>query len=466
MEIRYFAIFCATCASASFAQELPPSQTVFFEKDSFIQPDLLIKEKTDTVVIVAPIPKNSSLDDQINQAILNKDWQKLELLLEGYSLTENYDQTLYEYALGALYRHQGRQDEAIKIYQKMIKRNPELHYPRFDLGMMLFEDKRYAEAKNEFERVKPFLEPQIQALIEQFLTMMKKSQAWQPALNLSFEKTDNVNQSSNVRQVTIGDATFIRDQDALPQKAQGMGYKLGVLRDKNITDNHYAYASLSLDGVQYWDNTKYSEQTWRADVGYRHKELQQSWGIIPFIEQNLLGDSRYSHNYGTVFEYNRLLTNRWQVSANATHIQKRYENFELAKHYNGHSNSQSALLLYQPKPQWLIYTGVDSTRDHLEDEAESSQRQGIRIGFLSFADLLSIRANLRYAERNFWADNVWYAVHREDNEYEFSTTAWRKQLQWKGFVPKLNYRYQKIDSNLPLYDRNSSTWYVTVEKDF
>ena len=122
--------------------------------------------------------------------------------------------------------------------------------------------------------------------------------------------------------------------------------------------------------------------------------------------------------------------------------------------------------MYQPKSKILIYSGLDWLQDRLADEAESSNKQGIRSGFLYFGESLGISGNIRYSQRNFLADNIWYGIHRKDNEYELGVAAWRKQWQWKGFTPKLNYRYQKIDSNLPLYERNNSTFFMTIDKIF
>jgi hypothetical protein len=58
-------------------------------------------------------------------------------------------------------------------------------------------------------------------------------------------------------------------------------------------------------------------------------------------------------------EYNRLLSDRWQVSANTSHIQKRYQDSDLAQYYNGHSNSQAALVCINQKSKLLIYSGLD-----------------------------------------------------------------------------------------------------------
>ena len=240
MNIKCLLLFSVAFSSAAFSQELPPNQTVFFEQDPFIQPELLIRKTVDTELNLSTLPPNSSLEDYINQAIVHKDWNELEQLLDKYRQADSYDHILYEYGLGALYRFQGKQKKAIEMYKQIIKNNPNLHYPRFDLSMMLFEDKQYNEAKSEFEIVRPFLPTQIQGLIDQLLTTMKKSQDWQPTVNFNFEKTDNVNQSSNIKEISIGDATFIRDEESLPQKAQGIGYTLNASREKNMMSKHYA----------------------------------------------------------------------------------------------------------------------------------------------------------------------------------------------------------------------------------
>ncbi len=464
MNIKYLILLSVPLSSTAFSQELPSTQTVFFEQDTFIQPELLLKKSVDREIDPFTLPPNSSLESYINQAIIYKDWKGLEQLLDKYRRTDNYDYILYEYGLGALYRFQGKQKKAIEIYQQIIMKKPNLYYPRFDLAMMLFEDKQYTEAKNEFEVVRPFLPTQIQALIDQLLSTMEELQGWQPTINFNFEKTNNVNQSSNIKEISIGNATFIRDKGSLPQKAEGIGYTLNASREQNMMSNHYVYFNTTLKGINYWDNTEFSEQTLHIDTGYKYKDLKQSMGVIPFVGQNMLGNNRYSHNYGAGLEYNRLLSNHWQISTNITHIQKRYQGADLAQYYDGRANSQATLILYQPKAQLLIYSGLDWMQDRLADEAESSNKQGIRSGLLYFGDSLGINGNIRYSKRNFLADNIWYSIQRKDNEYEFSIATWLRQCQWKGFTPKLNYRYQRIDSNLPLYERSNSTWFMTIDK--
>ena len=466
MKIKLYTAFCIALSAPAIAQEIPPTQTVFFEKTPQVQPELLLNQPSLNTPSVAPLAEGSSLEESINFAIVTKDWQMLEKLLAQYLTTTNFDPILYDYGLGALYRHQGRQKEAIVLYQQLLERQPNLHYPRFDLAMMLYEDKRYDEAKGQLETAEPYLAPALQALISQLLGTIKKSQKWQPKLNFSYESTDNVNQASDLKELVIGEATFIRSDDSLPQDAHGIRYNVGATQEKNIKGNHYIYKDLDLGGVNYWDNNEYSELTLQANLGYRYKDIKQSWGLITTAEQNLLGGRLYNQNYAATLEYNRQIANQWQISGSVSHLQKRYENEDSANYYNGNANSTAWILLYQPRPRWLVYGGADFMRDNLADPSESSDRQGIRGGMAFSGERISLRSSIRYAQRDFEEDNFFYGKKRKDDEYQFSTTLGHKKFNWKGFTPKLNYEYKKIDSNLPLYKRSSSAIYLTIDKHF
>ncbi|MBU5618064.1 DUF560 domain-containing protein [Psychrobacter sp. TAE2020] len=460
-------IACSVALSTTaIAQESPPTQTVFFEKTPQVQPELLLNQPSLNAPSVAPIAEGSSLEEHINFAIVSKDWQMLEGLLAQYRTTLNFDPILYDYGLGALYRNQGRQKEAIALYQQLLESQPNLHYPRFDLAMMLYEDKRYTEAKVQLETAEPYLAPALQALVSQLLGNIKKSQEWKPTLNFSYESTNNVNQASDLKELVLGEATFIRSEDSLPQKAHGIRYNVGATQEKNIKGNHYIYKDVDLGGVNYWDNSDYSELTLQANLGYRYKDIKQSWGVITMVEQNLLGGSRYNQNYAATLEYNRQMSDQWQISGSVSHLQKRYEDDDLANYYDGHANSTAWIFLYQPKPKWLVYAGADVMRDDLADQAESSDRQGLRGGMVFSGDRISVRSSIRYAQRDFKEDNFFYGEKRKDDEYQFSTTLGHKNLNWYGFTPKLNYEYQKIDSNLPLYERSNSSLSVKVDKYF
>ena len=470
MHTKYLILSSLALIAPLYAQEPPQTLSqepnVFFNKDPQVKPELLLNQPKITTPTAAPVETDNSLEARINVAIMGKDWITLEQLLKQYKQVADKDQALYDYGLGALYRHQGKQQQAIALYRQILARQPDLHYPRFDLAMMLFEDKQYQAATTEFKRAQPHLAPQLQQLVDSIITNMQQAQRWQPTINLSYQSTDNVNQASDLKEIQLGNATFVRSEDSLPQSAHGVSYNLGASQDKNISGNHYLYRNVEVDGTSYWNNHDFSEISLRTHLGYRYKDIRQSWGFIPLYEQNWLGGERYNQNYGATLEFNRQLNKTWQLSGNVAHIQKRYEDSSIADRYDGHSNSIAGLVLYQPKPNWLVYGGADYMRDELKDEAESSDRKGIRAGTVYSSQQLIWRGSVRYAKRDFWADNFWYSQKRHDNEYQLNASLAHKLIQWRGLMPKLNYNYQNISSNLPLYDRKSSTVFLSIDKSF
>ena len=286
MNTKHFLAYSllATLTTPAFADiTTTPDPTVFFDKDPQVKPDLLLNQPKIATPTVAPVASDNTLETRINAAIMGKDWVQLGQLLKQYQQVADKDQTLYDYGLGALYRHQGKQKQAIALYRQILARQPDLHYPRFDLAMMLFEDKQYQAAKTELELAQPHLALPLQRLVDQILANMQKAQRWQPSLNLSYESTDNVNQASDLKEIRLGNATFVRSGDSLPQSAHGIDYTLGASRELNLSGNHYLYSNFEVDGVDYWDNHDYSEITARANLGYRYKDIHQIMGYYSTV---------------------------------------------------------------------------------------------------------------------------------------------------------------------------------------
>ena len=116
----------ATLTTPVFADITRPDPTVFFDKDLQVKPDILLNQPKVTTPTIAPVATDNSLEARINAAIMGKDWAQLEQLLKQYKKVADKDQTLYDYGLGALYRHQGNQKQAIALYRQILARQPDL----------------------------------------------------------------------------------------------------------------------------------------------------------------------------------------------------------------------------------------------------------------------------------------------------------------------------------------------------
>ena len=411
----------------------------------------------------------SALEERINRAVIRQDWDALTDLLAQYRTRPDRDQILYDYALGALRRSQLRHDEAVALYRGIVLRQPDLAYPRFDLGVMLFENKQYREAAAELERAKPDLQPDMQQLADHYLKAVKDAQSWQPEASLQYEATDNVNSASATEIIEWGGRQWHKTADSLPQSAHGFRYGLGLSREINLGGHHFAYGNLSGDGVHYWDNREFNEQSVNLAAGYKNRSITRSFGIVPFAEQNWLGGSRYNRSFGAHADFSRRLNARWRVMLNAGYVRKHYQDHRMAARYDAGMPLAGATLLYTAPKNWLFYGGTDWSHDITNEAEQASVRKGVRLGMVKFfSDGLGLRANLRYTRRTFDAPGeLVYRFIRKDREYQANASIWHDKIAWKGLVPHLNMRYLRTDSNMSgFYSRRNMQWFGSVEKQF
>ncbi|MDO5074069.1 MAG: surface lipoprotein assembly modifier [Neisseria animaloris] len=479
-----FIISSIGVVAPAFANEPPPQvlptvETPFFDdplkieakpkpKKPEVAPavDALPEKQTESVELNEDdLRQNPELAAQlIERAMRSQNWPLLADLLSLYRTIPEHDVILYDYASGALLRSQKKHAQAIAAYRRIISAHPELSYVRLDLAGMLYENKQYQAAKDQFERVKADnIDANARMLADAYLERIQKQAGWQFNAGVQYERNDNVNNASSVKYIEIGGRRFVRDEDSLPKRANGLQYNFSVERDWNLTGNHYATTEASVDGTWYWDNKDYSEESVRVSAGYKNQNIRRWASFKPFVGYNRLGGESYSRNFGATAEYGGWVNDNWQLIGSAVHMQRRYARDYHAKRYNGHLNSASFTAAWLPTAGLMIYGGVDYSREHTVEKIESSDRKGGRVGVIKeWNNGLSTRANLRYALRDFDEPSI-----RRDKEYQANVALWHRSVHLYGITPKLNFRYLKIDSNIPVfYSRQNRQWFITLEKTF
>ena len=86
--------------------------------------------------------------------------------------------------------------------------------------------------------------------------------------------------------------------------------------------HHFVYGNLSGDGVHYWDNQDFNEQSLRLAAGYKTVRRCNLSGLYRFAEQNWLGGKRYNRETGIHTDFSRRLNEKWRLSLNAGYYQK------------------------------------------------------------------------------------------------------------------------------------------------
>ncbi len=157
-------------------------------------------------------------------------------------------------------------------------------------------------------------------------------------------------------------------------------------REINAGRHHFLYGGISGGGVHYWDNKDFSEQSLRLSFGYKNRSVTRSFGIVPFVEQNLLGGSRYNFVGGFNADFSQRLSERWRLTLNAGNMWKHYQEDRTAARYDSHMPLAGATLMYSAPKDWLLYGGADWSHNITKEAEQASIRKGLRVGAVKTFD--------------------------------------------------------------------------------
>lgn len=413
-------------------------------------------------------PTLASIEQAINQAILSKSWQQLNQLLTAYRQQAGYDLTLWRYAKGAWFHSQKHYKAAIRLYREMLADNPDLLYPRFDLAVMLFQDKQYVAAKSQFLRVQAANGSQtLHQLSEQYLLAIDQAESWQFSTTFNYSVDNNVNNASANKTIQIGNATFVKTADSLPQKAHGINYTLSAERDKNLFGAHYLNVGASLSGEYYWDASQYDTTRVRLSGGYRYKSAKQTWSLKPFVEGFWLGGNHYRNNVGLGINSSYRLNNRLQVGGNITVASLHYMD-KGYRRFNSKSLTIGTQAVYFPSAKQYFLLGTELTNDNAKDHSESHRTNRLRLGWgYEWQYGISSRINYSVAHKRHKAPHYLFGYHRRDITHQAELTLWKRDWHLWGLTPKLTYQWLAVHSNIDdLYSRQKQQVFLNIEKSF
>lgn len=410
------------------------------------------------------------IEQQIEQAILQQNWQNLDKHLAVYRGLPDFDEILYDYAQGAWLRKQGKQAQAIERYRTILKKNPDLVYVKLDLALMLIENREYARAKQLLDELEQAsLSSSLIALLSDAKSKLEERERWTPSWSFNYESNDNINNASTDKNITWLGRQWQKDSSSLPISAKGIRYGATLSKEQNIGGNHNMMVEANLAGVAYWDKPNYSERTLKGAVGYKYADINKTWCVTSFAEQNWLGAKPYTQNRGLLLHYGRAIDQSSYFQSFANYTKKSYQELSLANRYNAADLGVGMSVSHRLSNGTLIYGGIDGLRERTIDPEMAFVRSGWHAGVThDFVGGFGVNASMRYGKKTYDVPSTLvYNFIRQDVEYQPALTLWHKKLTWQGLRPELNIRHLTVESNMPaFYSRQGLSYFVSVEKNF
>lgn len=421
----------------------------------------------------------------INHTIRSRNWALLSQLIPLYQQVPQHDPLLVLYAQGILYRQNNQHAQAIEAYRALISADPELLYVRFDLAIMLYENKEYEAALDQFHKaLAGNLKPELQAVAEQYIKKIQTQTAWQFYASLQPEHTSNVNNAASVASIAVGSNSLKLNGYEPPRSALGLRYYLNADKTHNLQGNHFLSAGLSTYGIQYQAKDKaFNETNLRAQFGYLYQDIKHQFSSKPFIEQVWFAGKKYQFNYGLNNNYRYWLKRDLQLNTDFQYTHKNYRE-ELYKDYDANTYHLGLGLNYFYSPTLVFLGGVDFSREQAKLGPHSYKRYGARAAVIKeFKAGISTRIDFRYSYKKHdtkrWPDIqagsaaaifeqlIQADTPRRDHETRSTFTVWHRNIHFYGFTPKLSYTHHRINSSMPLfYSRRNNNVYLNLEQQF
>lgn len=411
------------------------------------------------------------LEQALDYAVTKGDLNAIRILLKYYRQLANTDQTLIDFAEAQIAKKTGDHQTAIRFYRIILARNAQLTPVRIQLATSLFQLHHDAQARSQFEAAlsDPQLPADIRHLVQQYLQALDRRNEWQFSISLNYLRERNVNNVSD--SAYIENTAFKKNEVMLPQKANGIAYAFGIARDFNLHNAHFVHFSNQLYAKNYWDNHNYDDIQNRTYLGYRYKQANAQFGLLPFYERQWYGNHRYKWGQGIRLNWQWWLNSNWQLSNAAEYSKQRYfSSYAL----NGHSKLFSVTLLWQIKPTRFVYAGLDFSQERTSVRQYSYDLKTLRLGWgEEWGAGISSRLNISYSKRQY-RDNLALAggtfrfdKTRSDKIYQVNATIWKRDWHLWGITPKLNFRWKQQQSNFDsLYSYTDKSVNMLIEKSF
>ena len=161
------------------------------------------------------------LAQTLDAAIQQHKWSIAAHLLPLYAQVSPRDETLLSFARARLAHARGQYAQAIDAYRAILADKPTLTPIRLYLAQALFENQQNEAAVFQFEKIRADQPPaQVLQTVEQYLTAIRRRNAWRVDGWLNYLNDNNVNNAPSEREIRVNGVkqAWVLTPDSLPKK--------------------------------------------------------------------------------------------------------------------------------------------------------------------------------------------------------------------------------------------------------
>lgn len=423
------------------------------------------------------------------QALNTHNIDLIKDLLSIYEKNASPHDALKKRAQAHIWRLQGKNKQAIELYEQLLKEEPNHIRNRLDLGAVQLEDNRLGDAQKTFQiaQTTTKLPENVEKKIHLFQSFIHHQTRWQFSGSVSPIRHNNVN---NVAISHCIQGIYCSNEK--PEKAYGLAYEWSVEKRTPIRRNHAWLIQANLNGNNYFLSKKsqYDDVTVRLAMGWQWQNHRRSMSVLPFYQIQGAGSHEFvnkkvnnkrlmpfvlAHSVGASVQFSQIYSNDWQSRHSFERSKIFYREEASARRNNGFHDQMQHMLIWRVSPQTHFFTAYQYNRfvpsnkllNHREN-FRAFQRHAIHLGWSQSwkKSGFQSRINMSYAKRNYRGIAPFGREAQRNREWGFSVTLGHEKWVWRGFKPNLNIQINQINSNQIWAKRRSKQIFVRLEKSF
>lgn len=369
--------------------------------------------------------------------------------------------------------------KTVQQYRKLLAKFPKQELLRFQLAQALLYNGEPDAAQSEFEkfRATPDLTVNYEKAADRWIMQIQQRQKWQFGFTFQFLNNSNVNQAPRhtVYYRLPSGATFSNSETA----KRGYGFRVGLNAQKRWHlpwRRNALRLNTGVDWDHYFNAKKYSQINTNIGLGWLYETPRYHAEFQPFLRTgwNARGEgrreeghlARYSDEYGARFRVWRWLNSRFQYDLMYQPSYIKYDNPLVARTSDGVRHFVHSSLSYQQNDKQNWQLGMYWSRLNAKDKTNANKTVGVNLGWRqewpkSFYTDFTVGASRTRNQKPYW-----FGLQRKNHSYSVNAQVFNPTWQFKGFMPRLVFNYQKTKSNLTTQSYDTRDAYIFIQKTF
>lgn len=339
--------------------------------------------------------------------------------------------------------------QAVDLYLSVLSINPSIAPVRYSLAETYMVMGRYKQATYNFKIVlSQKIPPKIAQLIHNHLAYINRQKIWLADFGFDMTPESNINQGSKTENIIVGGLPFKLNKDSMAQSGTNINVRAGVTISPKLGENVYGHFRASASG-NYLTHNKQINMNFGTEIGAGLKLGPDKYFAGVAYNKQLFDKKDYFDKVGVWATWDKLVNNKLTWSGRVSASRTNYKQV-VGQDYNFSSNQNfsyevSSKLGFNVAPSISYTNSFNNLNDNVKLGLSAGSRHTLPNSF-------TISTNLSALYGHYTTENAIFGKKRKDLTVGASLRVANAKFKLFNFAPYVQYRYQRRNSNIDLYD--------------